>query len=471
MKAILRRLRSLTARMMLNHILVAALTSVIVSLLLLLILIMTIQNIKATDYRSVAMLHVASWQLGVPDGQPNLEGLPEGFSLIVGSDNVVLHSYGDTGCRAGMPLAECNPALLNRTAGERFFDRNGQRWAEVVAPTLSGARVIAQYGPPKPELQLTFPGLDIKGNLAVVLFISATMAILSLPVALILAWLWARPLGRRLRSVAKASQQFAGGDFAVRVNDRRQDEIGDLARQFDDMAATLEHNVGVLRELASRNAELAVRAEEAAIQAERVRLSRDLHDDIAQQLFSLSLSTASLPDLIERSQPQGAQQARAIAGLAEQTLVDLRALLIELRPSAILQRGLAEALQGLCDEWEKIHHVEVTCSVMLTGRRLPAGVEDVLYRVAQESLSNIAKHAQARSVQVSVVEGRQQITLSTTDDGKGFDLAAVTSPGKFGLTGMRERASSVGGKLAVESDTRQGTTLRLTLPLERDDLS
>src|SRR6185436_15433223 len=111
---------------------------------------------------------------------------------------------------------------------------------------------------------------------------------------------WARPLGRRLSTLTQASRRFAAGEFSVRVRDRNRDEVGELGRQFDDMAGVLEQNVGVLRDMVQRNAELAQQAEQVAIQAERVRLSRDLHDAIAQRLFSLSVSTATLPDLIQR---------------------------------------------------------------------------------------------------------------------------------------------------------------------------
>src|SRR5690606_23072342 len=105
-----------------------------------------------------------------------------------------------------------------------------------------------------------------------------------------------------------------------------------------------------LRELAQRNAQLAQDVEQVAVQNERMRLSRDLHDAIAQRLFSLTASTTSLPALIERDAARGAAQARTIAELAENTLLDLRALLVELRPTNLLRYDLGEALQKLGDE-------------------------------------------------------------------------------------------------------------------------
>ncbi len=456
--------------MVVSHVIVASLTTVIVWLVVLLAISLFPAKIKSDDYVSFAILEGGSWVLNSPDGLPNAPGLPEGFALVAGPDNKVLHSFGDTSCRAGRVLNECAPEVVESPFGNRFLSIKGERWSEVVLPTRNGERVIVRYGPARSELALYLPFFGIlNGNVPFVTAVSITTAVLAIPVGLLLAWLFVRPVTRRVLRIAKASQQFAAGNLATRVQDKHGDEVGQMARQFDGMADTLEQNVGVLRELAQRNADLTRQAEEAAIQAERVRLSRDLHDDIAQRMFSLSVSTATLPAAIERDQTQAVAQAEAIAALAEQTLLQLRALLVELRPSQVLQRGMAEALQILCSEWSATYNIPVDCSIMLTGQRIPAGVEDVLYRVAQESLNNVAKHAQAGSVQVSLVEGRRQITLSTTDDGRGFDLASASSSAKFGLISMRERAHSLGGSLSVESDTAQGTTIRLSLPLERDE--
>jgi len=286
---------------------------------------------------------------------------------------------------------------------------------------------------------------------------------------LLLAWLLVQPLLRRIKNVTRASQRFARGELETRVKDHYPDEVGELADQFDEMADVLEQNVVVLRELAQRNSELARVAESAAIQAERVRLSRDLHDDITQRIFSLSVSSAALPAIIELDPARATEQARQISTMAEQTLLELRAFLVDLRPSQLVQRGLAEALQAMCDEWSQAQKIPIECSVVLNGTRLPSSVENEIYRVTQESLNNVAKHARASSVQVSLVQGKRQIVLSTTDDGRGFDRANPGVENKFGLISMRERAQAVGGSLIIESDTTRGTTVRMILPLERDE--
>jgi NarL family two-component system sensor histidine kinase LiaS len=336
-----------------------------------------------------------------------------------------------------------------------------------VVDVITGQRAIARLAiPDTPELYLLLPDYPIYGTAKFTAVVATAMTVIALPVGWLLAWLTVRPVAKRLNRIMKTSKQFAEGDFSARVQDHTPDKVGDLGRQFDDMADGLEHNMIVLRDMAQRNADLAQRVEETAIQTERIRLSRDLHDAIAQRLFSLSVSTSTLPDLIARDQRQGVQQANAIAELAEATLLDLRALLVELRPSSIVQRGLAEAMEALCREWQAAHRIPVECSILLTGRRVPATIEDVIYRVAQEALSNVAKHAHATQVHVSLVETPRKITLSVTDNGPGFDPDTASKTGKFGLLSMRERARSVGGYISIESDTARGTTVRMTLPLE-----
>ncbi len=464
----MRYLRSLTIRMVLSHMLIATLTCIITMVILVLVLIKLTQVASIEHYQALARETVDQWQFNDPQGQPNALGLPSGFGLVIAPDDTILFSRGETPCRVGMRLRDCAAELVDRPMGAEFFTRNGQRWGEVVQPTATGQRVIVQYGPLSGEPSLMLADVIISGTVPFLLVITGAMLVISVPLSLVLAWLWARPMIRRVSQLAQVSGRFAGGDFAVRVNDHHQDEIGALAQQFDAMADTLGLNMSILRDLAERNAELARQVEQSAIQAERMRLSRDLHDDIAQHLFSLTIRAATLPDLIERDPIQGKAQAQTLAALAEQALLSLRTILIELRPSALLVRVFPEALQALCNDWQITEHIGMEYSVVLSGQRLPSMIEDVLYRTVQEALHNVAKHAHATSAAVSLVESRRQITVSITDDGQGFEPSHVPSVGHLGIVSMRERAHAVGGNLSIESERARGTTVRLTLPIESE---
>jgi len=467
-------LRSFTAKLLASHLLVATLTSLSLVMLIVLAILIRQEPVTLEQLRDETQHTLADWQRGAPaDGVGARPLSGRGFFvLIVSADNVIRYRRGATPCQAGMALADCAPPLLLRPAGERYLDVDGQRTAEVVMPLIGGARALSRAQATLFDgsaIALNLGVVQVQGIGPVLLILGILTAVVAIPPAGLLTWLIAGPLVRRLRAITRTSQRFADGDLGARIGDSHTDEVGRLARQFDDMADTLAQSILTLRDLAQRNADLARQVEETAIRAERMRLARELHDDIAQQLFSLSAQAAALPEQLARDPAQGAQQAQAVAALAEQTLLDLRAILVDLRPAALVQRGLAEALEELCQRWQAAHAIPADCALALAGRQLPSGVEDVIYRVAQESLSNIAKHAQAHTVSVSLVEGRQQITLSVTDDGRGFHMEHGAGAGRFGLVSMQERARALGGSLVIESDTNCGTTLRLTVPLRASE--
>jgi signal transduction histidine kinase len=453
---------------------VALLTSLSLVMLIVLAILIQPERVTLEQLRDETQHTLADWQRGAPAAGVNARPLSGRalFVLIVSADNVIRYRRGATPCQAGMALADCAPPLLVRPAGERYLDVDGQRTAEVIMPLIGGARALSRAqatGFDERAIALNLGVVQVQGIGPAVLSVGILTALVALPPAGLLTWLIAGPLVRRLRAISRTSQRFADGELGARIGDVQTDEVGRLAQQFDDMADTLAQSILTLRDLAQRNAELTRQVEATAIRAERLRLARELHDDIAQQLFSLSAQAAALPEQLARNPAHAAQQAHALAALAEQTLLELRALLVDLRPAALVQRGLAEALEELCQGWQATHALPADCALALAGRQLPSGVEDAIYRVAQESLSNVAKHAEAHTVSVSVVEGRQQITLSVTDDGRGFHREHGAGAGRFGLVSMQERARALGGSLVIESDTNCGTTLRLTLPLDASE--
>lgn len=465
----MRWFRSLTVRMIVNHLLVTMLASALGGACLAALFFVLQSRLKPEDYAAFATLPAFEWLFGGVDGQPNPpnQNVPAGYSLLVSAADQVEFSQGDTTCRAGMHLKDCAPDLIGSVPGQRAFMVDGVQWSEVVVKTTLNQRAITQRAPAVVEPCIFIS--EVIGACSRVTFtlsLVAVMTTLSLPVALILGWLSARPLIRRLHRITDANRYFSAGDFTVRVHDPNRDEIGTLAAQFDDTAATLAQNVITLRELAERNAQLAQAAEDSAIRAERVRLSRDLHDAIAQRLFSLSVSAANLPAIIERDPQRGVEQARAVASLSEQTLLELRTLLVEMRPSMVMQRGLNEALRTLCNEWSSAHHIQIEYSALLSGQYLASPLEDAAYRIVQEALSNIDKHANADAVHISLLESQRQLTVSITDNGCGFnhDRISERGAGHFGLITMQERAQALGGMVIVESDTLRGTTIRANLP-------
>ena len=208
------------------------------------------------------------------------------------------------------------------------------------------------------------------------------------------------------------------------------------------------------------------RAIEAAEQ-ERKRWARELHDETLQGLGALRVALASA---LRGGSPQGLREvvAAAVDGLAEE-IRSLRSLIAELRPAALDELGLAAAIETLSERSASLVGLEMDTKVAIgagrsedDGGRLDPELESTIYRLVQESLSNIAKHARAERVKLRVTERDGSIEVTIEDDGVGFDPG--TSERGFGLVGMRERVSMVGGEMEIRSSPGQGATVHARLP-------
>jgi signal transduction histidine kinase len=194
-----------------------------------------------------------------------------------------------------------------------------------------------------------------------------------------------------------------------------------------------------------------------AAQAERQRLARELHDAVTQQLFSASLIGEVLPQLWAANPAKGAEYLEDLRLLTRGALAEMRALLVELRPAALTDTPLPDLLQHLTAALSGRTRVPVELEVKGEAR-LPDEVQVALYRVAQEALQNVAKHARARNVRVTLHLGLGHAELTVRDDGRGFDPAAVPAD-HFGLAIMQERMAAAGGTATLTSAPGEGTTV------------
>jgi signal transduction histidine kinase len=202
----------------------------------------------------------------------------------------------------------------------------------------------------------------------------------------------------------------------------------------------------------------------AAAEAERRRWARDLHDETLQGLGGLKLALSAAL----RTEPsQAADQLRGSITEVERQIAALRGIIADLRPPALDELGLQAAVRSLAERQGTAHGLGLELDLQLGERRLDPELETVAYRVAQEALSNVAKHSGASSVRVELRASASALELAVHDDGHGVDTArldrgALTG---YGVIGMRERAALVGGRLVLQPREDGGTTVRLTLPL------
>ncbi len=232
-------------------------------------------------------------------------------------------------------------------------------------------------------------------------------------------------------------------------------EPGQLSPEELSLLSSIGKQVGVGME----NARLYEQAEHAATAAERNRLARELHDAVTQTLFSASLIADVLPRIWTRNPEEGLQNLEELRQLTRGALAEMRTLLLEMRPESLERSDIKSLLTQLADAF--IGRVRVPVSLVLQGDcELTHEVKIVFYRVAQEALNNIAKHSGARQVELRLECQPGQMNLTIEDDGLGFEPDSI-QPGHMGISIMRERASSIGACLQVESQIGQGTTVRL----------
>lgn len=218
---------------------------------------------------------------------------------------------------------------------------------------------------------------------------------------------------------------------------------------------TMGQQIGV----AVENARLFEQAEQAAIIAERHRLARELHDAVTQTLFSANLIADVIPRIWRRNPEEGMQGLEELRQLTRGALAEMRTLLLEMRPESLERSDIKSLLTQLADAF--VGRVRVPASLDIQGDcELPHDAKLVFYRVAQEALNNIAKHAGARQVELRLECQAGRLTLSIKDDGLGFEPGSLP-PGHMGIAIMRERASTIGATLTIESQVGRGTTILL----------
>jgi signal transduction histidine kinase len=200
---------------------------------------------------------------------------------------------------------------------------------------------------------------------------------------------------------------------------------------------------------------------------ERTRLARELHDDIVQNLAVLKIEITQARQSAAARSPELQERLERARSIADRTMKTLRSTMLLLRPSLLDDLGLVPALQWLVEDFQQ--RTGVRCRLFDEGIEdaLPEGVKTAVFRVVQEALHNAEKHAQPKSVEVRITQGDNEILASVSDDGAGFKVETAgngSQKAQFGLIGMRERATALGGRLHIESAPGAGSTITLKVP-------
>ncbi len=307
-------------------------------------------------------------------------------------------------------------------------------------------------------------------------------------IAVLLAWLATQALVKPLQALSAACQRIAAGDLSEPIPPMGSGEIQFLAQAFDGMRqqlqASLEKVAGWNRELekqvrqrtgelerAERQRRELLRKLVVSQEDERRRLARELHDETSQALTAVAVGLETILVNPTASAGEIKENLGASKELVASTLSEIQRIILDLRPAILDDLGLVQAIDWYAESRLKSQGIWVMVETIGEEKRLPSEVETTLFRVAQEAITNIVRHAGAENVTIELGFAPAGVTLQVEDDGCGFDVTAAVAREKnvsFGLLGMRERAALFGGTVEIESQPDHGTRLTVELPLERN---
>ncbi|MCF6411290.1 sensor histidine kinase [Pseudalkalibacillus salsuginis] len=271
---------------------------------------------------------------------------------------------------------------------------------------------------------------------------------------------------RQLEHVVNALAQIGQGRPMEAVN------VKTKTQEFDDIWSSLERvqqhiseQTKLSQKLANEKAEDQEKRIQKVVSEERNRLARELHDSVSQQLFAASMLMSAVNESNEGAEDGKRKQLKLVEGMIHQSQLEMRALLLHLRPVALKGKTLEEGIKELLLELSQKVPLEIEWK--LESIPLKKGVEDHLFRILQESVSNTLRHAKANSLEVLCIEREGTVLMRVVDDGVGFDVE-TSKAGSYGLQNMHERAVELGGTLKIISVPDKGTRLEVRIPVIRE---
>lgn len=382
--------------------------------------------------------------------------------------------------------------LLGKGASLYVGNSDGSLWTNMIKPVDpprsiqdQGAGVFNMEGDDGPaiassqpiqntpwQLTVEFPRrtlLEAPNNFLRWLFIAG---LLLTAAGSFLAWIMSRNLTRPLKNLTAASSAMASGDYSVAVAVERRDEMGKLARAFNAMSEkirkahdTLEQQVKETGQMNEQLRELSAHLQNIR-EEERMHIAREMHDELGQLLTGFKMDVISVRKKLPADlAPALYKKLDAMESSTNEAIKFVRKLAAELRPSLLDDLGLIAALEWHSQEFESRYNIRVIFQSQMIDLPIPTVIATGLFRIFQESLTNIARHAKAHQVKAGLTVADGSLKMEIVDDGKGFDTNAQRKT--LGLLGMKERAIMIGGELSIRSKPGKGTTVIITVPVEK----
>jgi signal transduction histidine kinase len=262
-----------------------------------------------------------------------------------------------------------------------------------------------------------------------------------------------------INQLKEAALKVGKGQYDIDIPVRSNDEIGALTQAFNSMSVQIKEKTRELQSERTGRLRSVIDAEEK----ERQRLSREIHDGIGQSLIAHKLR---LESLLYMNDPEIKEQIRVLKDQFNVTIDEVRRISNNLMPSVLKVFGITIALKNLCEETEEHGHLEILYQTTGELEKIDTKTKTYLYRIAQEALSNVLKHAEAREVTFTLSGSKDMITFILRDDGRGFDVEDAAYEKGNGLHNMRERVALLKGTINIVSSPGEGTTLIINVPVQ-----
>lgn len=266
---------------------------------------------------------------------------------------------------------------------------------------------------------------------------------------------------RQFHAVENALHELEQGRPAGMKPTYGVQEIDLIGRRIEKLQQQMAEQAQLARRMAIEKAEDHEKRMQEMVSQERHRLARELHDSVSQQLFAASMLMSAIADTPSSRTERENKQLRMVETMIHQSQLEMRALLLHLRPFALKGKSLQEGMEELLVELSQ--KVPLAIEWKIEPMQLDKGVEDHLFRILQEAVSNTLRHAQASRLDVRLIERDNLIIMRIVDDGAGFDVESAKA-GSYGLQNMRERAMELGGHSKIISLPGQGTSLEVRIP-------
>ncbi|MFZ3578680.1 sensor histidine kinase [Virgibacillus sp. DJP39] len=298
---------------------------------------------------------------------------------------------------------------------------------------------------------------------SIFLFIS-TYLLIALLLSLYVGFKSSGDLKERLDYFSVLITQFTNGNYNSRVYFNEDDEIARIGNEMNELGKRMQSQVKSLQRMADEKADLAKSSHKAAVIEERQRLARDLHDSVSQQLFGVTMMAEAALKQIDKNPTLAKSQLEDVASSALQAQTEMRALLLHLRPVHLSGEPLPIGLRKLLEELKQKSTIQFKLEID-EAIKLPETTEEHIFRIIQESLSNILRHANAKEVKLKILTKSNELFIHIADDGQGFDVGTDSDrKTSYGLKTMKERSEELGGTFTIRSIQHEGTYIDIRIP-------